>query len=87
MNSSFRTNLVLLVCVVIPACTSETSEGNKPAFELSEVTLLPGPFKHATELNREYLLRYEPDRFLSKFRSEAGLQPKAPPYEGPGDGK
>ncbi|SHJ31092.1 hypothetical protein SAMN05444280_1163 [Tangfeifania diversioriginum] len=51
-------------------------------FELSEVKLLDGPFKKATELNVQSLLNYEPDRFLAKFRSEAGLEPKAEHYHG-----
>ena len=51
-------------------------------FALTDVRLLDGPFKHATELNVNVLLRYEPDRLLSKFRSEAGLEPKAEPYGG-----
>jgi DUF1680 family protein len=51
-------------------------------FALTDVTLLDGPFKKATELNRQVLLNYEPDRFLAKFRIEAGLKPKAIHYEG-----
>lgn len=51
-------------------------------FQLEDIKLLDGPFKHATELNIQSLLNYEPDRFLSKFRSEAGLVPKAIPYGG-----
>lgn len=51
-------------------------------FDLAEVKLLEGPFKHATELNINSLLNYEPDRFLAKFRSEAGLEPKAEHYHG-----
>ncbi len=51
-------------------------------FELSDIKLLDGPFHHATELNIQSLLNYEPDRLLAKFRSEAGLKPKAPNYEG-----
>ena len=51
-------------------------------FELKDVKLLDGPFKHATELNVQSLLNYQPDRLLSKFRSEAGLKPKAEPYGG-----
>ena len=51
-------------------------------FDLSDVKLLDGPFKHATELNVKALLSYEPDRFLAKFRGEAGLQPKAEHYHG-----
>jgi len=51
-------------------------------FSLKEVKLLDGPFLHATELDAEILLSYEPDRFLSKFYSEAGLIPKAEHYSG-----
>ena len=51
-------------------------------FDLSDVRLLDGPFLHATELNKKVLLNYEPDRFLAKFRLEAGLEPKAEHYHG-----
>lgn len=51
-------------------------------FELTDVKLLDGPFKHATELNIQSLLNYQPDRFLAKFRMEAGLEPKAEHYHG-----
>ena len=52
------------------------------AFALSDVKLLNGPFQNATELNIQYLLKYEPDRLLARFRMEAGLEPKADPYGG-----
>ena len=51
-------------------------------FSLADVKLLDGPFLHATELDAKILLSYEPDRFLSKFYSEAGLTPKAEHYMG-----
>jgi uncharacterized protein len=51
-------------------------------FQLKDVKLLDGPFKHATELNIQSLLNYQPDRLLAKFRSEAGLKPKAEAYGG-----
>lgn len=51
-------------------------------FSITEVKLLDGPFKHATELNVQSLLNYEPDRLLAKFRSEAGLKPRAEHYKG-----
>lgn len=51
-------------------------------FQMNEVTITSGPFKHAEEKEATYLLELEPDRFLSGFRSEAGLEPKAPKYEG-----
>ncbi len=52
------------------------------AFDIRDVVLLDGPFKHANELNTEVLLNYEPDRFLATFRQEAGLEPKAERYGG-----
>ena len=51
-------------------------------FDIKDVKLLPGPFLHATEINSNILLNYEPDRFLAKFRLEAGLEPKAEHYHG-----
>lgn len=51
-------------------------------FSLSQVVLLDGPFRHATELNIKSLLAYEPDRLLARYRTEAGLEAKAEPYHG-----
>ena len=46
------------------------------------VTLIDGPFKEHQELDRKVLLEMSPDRYLSSFRKEAGLKPKAEPYGG-----
>jgi len=55
---------------------------------LSAVRLTGGPLKHAQDLDREYLLKLEPDRMLSYYRQRAGLKPKAPGYGGwDGDGR
>ena len=55
---------------------------------LSAVRLTGGPLKRAQDLDREYLLKLEPDRMLAYFRIRAGLQPKARGYGGwDGDGK
>lgn len=51
-------------------------------FALTQVRLLDGPFKHAQELNAKYLLSLSADRLLARFRSNAGLMPKAPAYGG-----
>jgi DUF1680 family protein len=51
-------------------------------FPLTQVRLLDGPFKHAQEKNREYLLSLEPDRLLHTFRLTAGLPSTAKPYGG-----
>lgn len=51
-------------------------------FSLRDVRLLDGPFKHAQQLDLDYLLSLEPDRFLHNFHVNAGLAPKAPIYGG-----
>ncbi len=47
-----------------------------------QVRLLPGPFKEAEQISHAWLLQLEPDRLLAHFRSNAGLEPKAPHYGG-----
>lgn len=51
-------------------------------FRLEDVRLLEGPFKHAMDLNADYLLELEPDRLLHNYRKFAGLEPKAEGYPG-----
>ncbi|HVT89254.1 MAG TPA: beta-L-arabinofuranosidase domain-containing protein [Tepidisphaeraceae bacterium] len=52
------------------------------SFDLKEVRLLDGPFLDAQKRDEKYLLSLEPDRMLANFRTNAGLQPKAPVYGG-----
>ncbi|MDL0434482.1 MULTISPECIES: glycoside hydrolase family 127 protein [unclassified Niallia] len=52
------------------------------AFHLRQVRITDGPFKHAMELNRDYLLQLKPDKLLSRYRQYAGLEPKADHYKG-----
>jgi DUF1680 family protein len=52
------------------------------AFPLAEVRLLNGPFKHAQELDHQYLLQLQADRLLAWYRKEAGLPEKATVYGG-----
>jgi len=88
---------ILVVCAVLLLADSGCSSPEKGyiktggeevisfrvlPFELKDIKLLDGPFLHATELNIKTLLGYEPDRLLSKFYSEAGLEPKAEHYMG-----
>ena len=94
MKSTLQKLMIAIsVMVFISGCDSQKknsirSDGeevvsfNVLPFSLADVKLLPGPFLHATELNIEILLRYEPDRLLSKFYSETGLKPKADHYLG-----
>ncbi len=51
-------------------------------FPVSNVRLLPGPFKDAMDEDAKYLLSLDPDCFLHRFRTNAGLHPKAPIYGG-----
>jgi hypothetical protein len=51
-------------------------------FPLTDVCLLDGPFHDAMLRDGNYLLSLEPDRLLSWFRKEAGLQPKGEVYGG-----
>jgi hypothetical protein len=51
-------------------------------FEPKDVRLLDGPFRHAMDLDAGFLLSLEPDRLLSLYRKEAGLNPKAENYGG-----
>jgi len=51
-------------------------------FPLQDVRLLKGPFLHAMELDRAYLLSLDPDRLLHDFRRNAGLASTAKPYGG-----
>ncbi|MCD8261110.1 MAG: glycoside hydrolase family 127 protein [Bacteroides sp.] len=49
-------------------------------FPLTDVTLLESPFKHAEELDKEYLLALDADRLLAPYLKEAGLSPKKENY-------
>jgi DUF1680 family protein len=49
---------------------------------LTAVRLTGGPLKHAQDLDRDYLLKLEPDRMLAYYRKLAGLEPKAKGYGG-----
>lgn len=52
------------------------------AFPLRQVRLLEGPFRHAQELDQEYLLSLDVDRLLHNFRVNAGLPSSAQPLGG-----
>jgi DUF1680 family protein len=52
------------------------------AFDLRDVRLLEGPFRHAMELDRRYLLSLDPERLLHNFRVTAGLPSPAQPLGG-----
>ncbi|HTY06359.1 MAG TPA: beta-L-arabinofuranosidase domain-containing protein [Gemmatimonadales bacterium] len=51
-------------------------------FDLHAVTLGPGPFRDAAEVNRRFLMAQDPDRLLHMFRLTAGLPSTAEPLGG-----
>lgn len=78
-----------LFCIMMISCQGKKDiEGPEVVFlkahpfQITDVNLLEGPFEDATELNKKYILNYEPDRLLASFRIEAGLEPKAEVYGG-----
>ncbi|MFC6102167.1 glycoside hydrolase family 127 protein [Olivibacter domesticus] len=68
--------ILFIACLRIHAQDKEGME----YFPLWTVRLLEGPFKHAEELDKKYLLELNPDRLLAPFLREAGLPQKAESY-------
>ncbi len=85
MKKSVRMLLAVCLTAASSSIAAETAKqlAVKPQaqeFPLAAVKLLDGPFKQAMEVDREFLLRIEPDRLLAGFRMQAGLPKKAEPY-------
>ena len=82
----FQLALVSGALCLLAGCGGPEAEpesgGGVSAFALNQVSLLEGPFLHARQLDEKTVLAYEPDRLLARFRTQAGLQPKAEPYGG-----
>lgn len=49
-------------------------------FSLKDVRLLDSPFKHAMDINNEWMMELDMDRLLSNFRKNADLEPRAESY-------
>lgn len=75
--------LSTLFLIVLISCKNETpgivTGGTEVVsfralpFEIKDVQLLDGPFKHATELNIQSLLNYEPNSMYSKASERESL--------------
>lgn len=50
------------------------------SFKAGDVILTESMFKHAEEMDLQYLLGIDPDRLLAPYLKEAGLEPKADNY-------
>lgn len=71
----------LLLCTSIANAQSPAPPRIVP-FDLRDVRLLDGPFLHAREKDRAYLLSLKPARLISRCRQEAGLVPGDSSYGG-----
>ena len=91
-----RFTLFVTLCAIVIHCQQASADplaGEKVkvapiiprkahAFPLRDVRLLDGPFKHAMEMDRQYLLSLEVDRLLHTFRLNAGIPSSARPLGG-----
>lgn len=76
-------SLLFSMSTIAPAAPTTSSAAiNAQPFDLSDVSLLPGPFLDARNQDITYLMELDPDRLLSGFLETAGLKPKAPKYGG-----
>lgn len=71
-----RTAIAIVLSLTV-AFASAQDKLYPGTFNLSQVELLEGPFKHAMDLNVKVLLEYDTDRLLAPFLHEAGLPKKA----------
>lgn len=72
-----RRTLLTLFLTLAAICATAQDKLYHNTFNLNQVELLDGPFKHATDLNVKVLLEYDTDRLLAPFLKEAGLAKKA----------
>jgi DUF1680 family protein len=82
IEKSLLVAVTLGVVVIARSDVRNVSAPQAEPFPLSQVRLLDSPFKLAMDSDANYLLSLEPDRLLSWYRKEAGLEPKAPVYGG-----
>ena len=78
MNKSFL--LVVAAASLMVSCSTPNNSFYDSTFELADVQLLDGPFKHAMDLNLNTLKQYDVDRLLAPYLIQAGLEPKAEPF-------
>lgn len=85
MNLTIRFRLLVAFALALFIATSnlpaQSTNGTAvKMFPLASVRLMDSPFSPAVAANRTYLLALDPDRLLSPFLREAGLEPRKPSY-------
>ncbi len=69
-----------MICLISVTIANGQVKPQIASFRLQDVRLLDSPFKHAEEINQQYLLEMDADRLLAPFLREAGLPAKAESY-------
>ncbi len=72
----------LIALLATSIATPQTATMHVEPFPLSDVQLLAGPFADANRICINYLETVDPDRLLSSFRKNSGLEPKGKIYGG-----
>ncbi|MCM1450971.1 MAG: glycoside hydrolase family 127 protein [Clostridium sp.] len=73
--------LSIAACLALPMSALAQSQLYPNTFDLTDVEITAGPFKHACELNVSTLLQYDTDRLMAPYLKTAGLQPKGESFE------
>ena len=76
--------LIIAIASISILWPAQESSAQIPAklenFDINDVHLTEGPFKHAQDMDLRYILAMDPDRLLAPYLKEAGLEPKADNY-------
>ena len=75
-----KTLMAAWACVLTALPAAAQTHTVVQPFDLQDVRLTAGDFKHAEDLDVCYLLALDPDRLLAPYLKEAGLTPKADNY-------
>jgi hypothetical protein len=76
----FMKSMIVFLLLSLNLRAQENLNNRLDLFDLSEVSLHDNIFKHAREVDLEYMLKLDPNRLLAPFLREAGLVPKAENY-------
>lgn len=80
MNKLILT-LTLAAGLTLPTAAPAQSRLYPNTFDLADVEITGGPFRHACDLNVQTLLKYDTDRLLAPFLKTAGLEPKGESFD------
>lgn len=76
-----RLLLSLVAGLCLPFMSSAQSLLYPNTFDLADVEITSGPFRHACDLNVRTLLKYDTDRLLAPYLKTAGLEPKGESFD------